>query len=633
MYDNFKKEGLSFLKTLSEKELGNMIEKANQTYYGNDEPLLTDTQYDLLREYVMEKYPKNEIAKNGHANLQMQVVKNKVKLPYEMWSMDKIKPDTGALGKWTTKYQGPYGLSCKLDGVSGMYSTEGETPKLYTRGNGKIGQDVSHMIPYLQLPKESGIVIRGEFIISKDVFKKKYESEFSNPRNFVAGVVNQKTVNPNRIRDIDFVAYEVVKPEMRHSEQMEMLTTMDVKVVQFLVKKSISNDLLSQLLVNWRKDYKYEIDGVICCDDQKYERKSRNPDHAFAFKMVLGDQVAEAKVVDVIWTASKDGYLKPRVQIEPIILGGVKIEYTTGFNAKFIVDNKIGVCSVISLVRSGDVIPHILGVIFPSSEPLMPKQEYKWNETHVDIELVDKTSNSTVNLKVISAFFKTIGVQGLGPGNIKKIMDAGYSSIPQIIAMSKEQFMEIEGFKSKLSDKIHDGIIQKLEDADLPTLMDATHIFGRGFGKKRFDVILSKHPDIITSSVGYAEKVALVKAVSGMAQKSAETFVEKVPEFVQWCNETNLMHKLHCIAEPAPKNIHGHPLYGKKIVMTGFRDKNLVSTIEALGAINSSSVSKGTFILLYKDKNTGKVDLARELGVQLMTPEEFKTKYNIHISS
>ena len=66
-----------------------------------------------------------------------------------------------------TKYTGPYVLSCKLDGVSGLYTTEGSEPKLYTRGDGKVGQDISHLIPYLRLPKTKNIVIRGEFIIPK----------------------------------------------------------------------------------------------------------------------------------------------------------------------------------------------------------------------------------------------------------------------------------------------------------------------------------------------------------------------------------------------------------------------------------------------------------------------------------
>ena len=85
-----------------------------------------------------------------------------------MWSMDKIKPDTGILMSWMKEYLGDYAISGKLDGVSGLYTTEGDEPKLYTRGNGKVGQDVSHLIPKLRLPKNKDVVIRGEFIIKKD---------------------------------------------------------------------------------------------------------------------------------------------------------------------------------------------------------------------------------------------------------------------------------------------------------------------------------------------------------------------------------------------------------------------------------------------------------------------------------
>ena len=73
-----------------------------------------------------------------------------------MWSMDKIKPDTNALNKWKLKYNGPYVCSCKLDGVSGLFVGP---DKLYTRGNGKVGQDISHLIPYLKLPKDKDIAI------------------------------------------------------------------------------------------------------------------------------------------------------------------------------------------------------------------------------------------------------------------------------------------------------------------------------------------------------------------------------------------------------------------------------------------------------------------------------------------
>ena len=100
-----------------------------------------------------------------------------------MGSMDKIKPDTNAIDNWKGDYSGPYVLSTKLDGVSGLYSTENDEAKLYTRGNGTVGQDVSKFIGKLNMPDSdkvsSGIVVRGEFIIRKDIFKVYYGGDFA----------------------------------------------------------------------------------------------------------------------------------------------------------------------------------------------------------------------------------------------------------------------------------------------------------------------------------------------------------------------------------------------------------------------------------------------------------------------
>lgn len=632
---SFKKVGTKFLETLSEIELENVIYNANQMYHMKGEPIMTDEQYDVLIEYACEKYPDNKkFTSGGHTTIDMTInesPKIKVKLPYEMWSMDKIKPDTSALTKWTAKYKGPYVVTCKLDGVSCMYVSP---DKLYTRGNGKVGQDVSSLIPHLRLPKEHGLVIRGELIIKKKLFLLKYSNEFANPRNFVAGVVNQKTPHIHRLRDISFVAYEVIHPSLKPSAQLSMLATNDIDIVHYIVNETISNELLSNILTRWRKEYMYEIDGVICCNDEVCSRQSGNPDHAFAFKMVLSDQMVEAKVVSVAWSVSKDGYIKPRVQIEPIVLGGVSIEYTTGFNGKFIVDNKIGVGAVVTIIRSGDVIPHILNVVKHADEPMMPSEKYIWNETGVDVVLVDKINDMSVNQKVITLFFKTIGVDGLGPGNIKKIIDAGFNTIPIILSMKREQYLEIEGFGQKMSDKIYDGIKQKMCEASLTLLMDATNIFGRGFGEKRIKSILMELPDIIVSTDSNDKKITDVEKVSGIAFKTAQRFVEKIPEFVEWVKCAGIESKL--FSKPTMtelnKSSKNHPLYGKKIVLTGFRDKELVASFEYVGAINANIITKDIFLVIVKDYDldTSKVEMAKKLGIPLMIPTTFMQKFSIH---
>jgi NAD-dependent DNA ligase len=225
--------------------------------------------------------------------------------------------------------------------------------KLYTRGKATHGMDISYMIPYLELPSRKDVTLRGELLIREALFNQKYSAVYKNSRNMVAGVVNSKKREPEKWADLDFVAYEVIVPEMKPSVQMSWLQENNVVTVLNQTVGEISNDLLSELLVEWRSNYEYTIDGIIVNDDKIHPRRNKNPDHAFAFKMVLGDQVAEVKVLDVIYTASKDGYLNPVVRVEPVDIRGVTIEFATANNAKFIKDNKIGVGAIIQLVRSG----------------------------------------------------------------------------------------------------------------------------------------------------------------------------------------------------------------------------------------------------------------------------------------
>jgi NAD-dependent DNA ligase/DNA polymerase/3'-5' exonuclease PolX len=623
--NDFKKNGISVLELLNEKQLGELLRESNYTYY-NKYPLFTDNQYDIIKNFIETKYPTNPILYEIGA----PVERNKVILPYKMGSMDKIKPDTNALSTWRLKFPGPYILSCKLDGVSGLYTTEGTLPKLYTRGDGIVGQDISHLIPFLRLPKTKDIVIRGEFIILKALFEAKYKDKFANPRNMVAGVINHKSIN-EAIKDLHFVAYELIKPVCSPSQQVSILSTLDVEVVLYKnisIEENINNELLTDILLNWRYNYIYEIDGIVVSNDAVYERKPGNPEHAFAFKMVLSNQVAEANVVDVIWTASKDGYLKPRVQIEPINLCGVQISYATGFNGAFIYHNKIGVGATIELIRSGDVIPYIRKVIIPADEPKMPSIPFKWNDTQVDIMIKDLESDETVREKNITGFFRGIGVEGLSSGNIKRIIEAGYVSVPEILKMSVDTLLQVEGFKEKTANKLYNGIREKIETASLVTIMSSSNIFGRGFNEKKIELIMCFYPIVLLSNEPNSQKVSKIAGIKGMATKTAEAFVERIPDFINFVKEAGISNKL--LKEvPEKKADESHLLFGKSIVMTGFRDNSLDNALKELGVKIMTSVSTKTFVVLVKDKeeDTTKANDARKLNIPLMTPTEFATKY------
>ena len=624
----FLSKNIDYLDKLEESMLVKMMEHANEQYY-NEKALMNDNQYDILKEFVEKKFPKNEVLKKIGAPI-IKNVKNKVTLPYFMGSMDKIKPTTNAIEKFIEKYPKDYMLSVKLDGVSGLYSTENGEEKLYTRGDGRVGQDISYLIPYLRLPKKENITIRGEFIISKELFAKHYAKSFKNARNFVSGLMNSKSVDADVMNNIDFVAYEVIEPVLKPSDQFKLMETLGVKVVHHVQCDSITNDSLSKNLVAWREGYSYIMDGVIVTHNEIYPRQEKNPEYAFAFKMVLTDQVAEAKIVDVLWSPSKDGYLKPRIRIEPIELGGVTIEYATAFNAAFVVEKKLNLGAMVKIIRSGDVIPYIQEVIEPAEEPKMPDEKYYWNSTHVDIILEDKDQNDEVLEKNITMFFQTLKVKQLSEGTVRKLMKGGYRSICKILEMTKDDFMKIEGIQEKTATNLSTGIKAQLEKAKLPVLMTASNKFEHGFGTKKFEAILEGYPEIIVSQESNEAKIEKLANVKSIAKKSATNFVERIGEFTAFLENCKLTYKLETSAKIEKEYDINHVLFQKHIVMTGFRDEEFINNLKnKYNVKQSASVSKNTFALLVKshDDGSSKVEKAKSLNISIMTKDEFAKAY------
>jgi NAD-dependent DNA ligase len=635
----FKSIGIHFLDKCSEKELERMVKVANDAYY-NEQSLLTDNEFDILKEYIERKYPNNKKVKEIGAPIK----KDKVKLPYFMASMNKIKPTTDALSKWKQAYKGPYVISAKLDGISGLYTCNDNVKKLFTRGDGEYGQNISHLIPYLRLPEVNNSAVRGEFIITKHNFDTHFKATFSNSRNFVSGVINSKKVNKDVVQYIDFVAYEVIEPSLTPNEQMKFMKHEKFLPVKnmFVIPEQLSNEYLSDILVKWRESYDYTIDGIICTHDTIVERVKKNPEHSFAFKMVLSDQVAEAKVLEVIWNASKDGYLKPKIRIEPLQLGGVTIEYATAFNAKFVEENKLGFGSIVKLVRSGDVIPHILEVT-EQTNANMPKMEYEWTKNHVDIVLKNKDDNEQVVLKNITGFFTILKVDGLSVGNVIKLYKAGYNDVPSILKMKADDFEKIEGFKEKMSAKVFNSIQEKIAGATVAQLAVASNMFGHGMGLKKAELILKECPKILQSNDNREDKINQLKTIKSMAEKSAILFVDGIFPFMEFLEKTGLTYKVEQIAnvenenneekEKASNGNKNHPLFDKHIVMTGFREKELQEKLEKHYSVTfSSSVSKNTLLVIVKTKDIGpnkKVDEANKRNIPVLSLEEFKVQYNL----
>ena len=122
-------------------------------------------------------------------------------------------------------------------------------PTLFTRGNGRKGQDISHAIKYLNLPDKPNLEIRGELLMRKQIFDMNWSDRFKNVRNMIAGTANAKESFPERWSDIDFVAYEIVSPELKPSEQFKLLKALNCVTVINKGLKKINKDNLSKYLL------------------------------------------------------------------------------------------------------------------------------------------------------------------------------------------------------------------------------------------------------------------------------------------------------------------------------------------------------------------------------------------------
>lgn len=625
---DYLNDGLSCLESLTETQLNAMLRKCNDYYYSNNKSLMTDSQYDMLKEYIEENFQDNEVVNEGHTNSMISVEKNKVKLPFEMWSMDKIK-DEKSIKRKLNKYTGPYVITAKMDGISGLYHYDSETNsfRLFTRGNGTYGLDISWMIDYLNLPKIKNLTVRGELIIKKQTFNDKYKQKFANPRNFVSGVANSKNIDPEIVRDLDFVVYEVVSPVMKPSTQIRYLGKNFSNPVKAILYKKTNKEHLSKVLLDWRENLAHEIDGVIVCNDKIYPRITGNPEHAFAFKMVMSDQIVESMVLKVIWSPSKDGYVKPKLQIKPVYIGGACIQYVTAHNAGFVVKNKLGVGSVIQIIRSGDIIPKVHKIIHNSNEPNLPSDmEVKWSKNKVDLILVNAENNDIVKIKQYDDFFKKINVVGLGRGNLKRIFEAGFTSLEAIINMKLEDYLTVEGFKDTLSNKIMNSIKERLKNVDISDLMTASNVFGRGIGLKKMKLIMENYPDILTSNKSNTEKVDDLVKIEGFSEKTANMFVPYIEDFFQFMNNIGIEDRLYDNNNTSNSN---HILSDKKIVMSGSKNKTLKNKFKEFNIPLSSSVSKNTDFVIVTSLNesTSKIEKAKKLKIPIVLADQVLKKY------
>lgn len=634
----------NYFNTTELSILYNLKRYFDDIYYNCANPALgifSDDNYDLLKEIIISR-DKKYVSTIGIKTRDKEVV-----LPFFLPSMNKIKKqETTKFDRWFLKNPcKEYEIMDKLDGVSCLISVNSGIIRLYTRGDGKNGSDISHISIYLNLPDLTEVTdfnARGELIIKKEKFEK-YKNQYANSRNMIIGLISSKTIKEGFLNnDIDLVLYEIVDniKMSKISTQLTNLNILGFLVVENIIVNNLTIESITNILLERKNLSKYDIDGLIIQINKKYTRpdpvSGLNPKYAFAFKM--NTTSVEATVINVEWNISKRGYLKPRIKIEPIHINGVTINYTTGFNARFIYNNKIGPGSIVSIIRSGDVIPYIVDIIRETT-PEMPEINYEWNSTNIDIiipsRVVEEGRENNIlkeaDIKLITYIFSNLNIKFVGISTVTKLYNANLNTFIKIISADKNRLLEI--FPEKSATRIYNNIKNGLKTNSFIDILSASGIFGSCVGFKKVKLLLENIPNLfeIYKTLSTDEMIALIINIEGFSNITAIKIVYKLREAEKFLIELTPFITLVQTNDHLTVSLATKTCMNLKIVFSGFRNKQLEESIIANGGTILNSISKNTSVLVVKNNPNGEISCkltkALNLGILVIEESEFITKY------
>ena len=585
--------------------IAQQLQRASAAYYETDKPIMTDAEYDALKEKLESLAPQHPFLQQVGAT----PTAGRVQLPHFMPSLRKVKPDTLT----SVSLKGPYIVSEKLDGISALW-IHGMNVKqqLLLRGDGTIGQDVSHIIKHIRGLRAGGIIhsvaVRGELIIEKG-------GEFA--RNWVNGQIHQSTPDPANLGKIRFVAYSVYEPrDLTRSQQMTWLQNQGYEVAWNTRIDTLDPALLSKLFQERRTGSTYECDGIVVgTDTVPLTTTDATPKDAFAYKEISEDQMAETTVVEVEYAASRKGQWIPRIRVKPVVIGNATIEYCTGHHAQYICTNKIGSGAKVVIRRSGDVIPKLDSVLIPAStwaEP--PAGRWKWDETNVhaidtstDLDSDRLATNMTHSLVAF-------GVERISETSAKKIVEGGYKTIQELAGAPVAALQKILGTTN--GKNLKEALDRVLTNTTETQWIYAYPSWPKGFGERKIAAALAAQADV-------CRWPSMTTAPTGQTMTTFKEVQKTVPDYLKWRAAFGT-RGLHTAPASTPTPVvqlpHAPTVCRGFYVMTGFRDASLQAALLAAGWQIQDAVNKRTNVLLVADnaKETVKVKAARDAGIRIL---------------
>lgn len=644
-------------------ELIDIINEASIKYYVDDNPSITDQEYDdyyneLLK--LEEKYPDLKRSDSPTLRVGGKVVDKFEKVTHEspMLSFDDIfNEDEIVLFDERIKKTCPnatYTLEPKMDGLSGSLLYEkGVLKRAATRGDGLIGENITHNVETiksvpLRLNKELDIEVRGEIYMSKASFEKcnkekekRGENLFANPRNAAAGSVRQLDSKIAAKRNLDFMAYFIPNPDKygikTQGESLEFLKELGFKTNYKLngLAKNI-NDIINYIddLGSKRSNLPFEIDGVVLKvnsleDEAKLGFTERVPRWGIAYKFPAEEVLTTLK--EIKFTVGRTGKITPNALFSPVHVAGSVISKATLHNEDYCLDKDVRVGDVISIRKAGDVIPEVVEV---KKERRTGKEvPFKMIENcpMCASKLVKEDANyfckndlcpaRKMEGLIHFASRNTMNIDGLGERIIEDFYNMGFiKSISDIYLLSnhKEDLIELEGF----GEKSVNNLLESIENSKNNSLEKVLFALGiRHVGKKTAKILAKRYKNIDNIINVNIDELTNVNDIGEIIAKSIKTYFDD-PLNLKLIED---LKKLGLNFE-YKNDSSDDTLSGMTFVLTGtlekYKREELTKILEDKGAKVTSSVTKKTTGVIVGDKPGSKYDKALKLGVKIYKEED-----------
>lgn len=641
-------------------ELRKKIDRAAKLYYTEDNPEITDYEYDMMMrrlseletlfpELVTEDSPTRRVG--GKVLDKFEKVVHDVKMGSlsDVFSFgeieDFLRKSADVLG-----YEPYFSVEPKIDGLSvSLEYRDGKFVRGSTRGDGITGENVTEnlktikTIP-LSLPDEIPFLeVRGEVYMPKKSFAKlnaecedNGKTPFANPRNAAAGSLRQLDPKIAAKRGLDIFVFNIQRCEgktfLSHTEGLDYLEKEGFHVIPERKKIKGAFNITERIkeLGEKRGKLSYDIDGVVIKADVIAEREMlgeniNTPKWAVAYKFPPEQQ--KTKVTDITAQVGRTGVLTPKAILSPVKIAGSTVSAATLHNIDFITEKDIRIGDTVILQKAGDIIPEVVSVCkdmrtgkempyqFPKYCPSCGEPVYRDAD-----EAATRCTNSACPAQIernIEHFASrdAMNIEGMGPAVVKSLISAGLvKDISDLYSLKTEEVEPLERMGKKSAEKL----ILSIENSKSRGLDKLIYALGiRNIGEKAAKSLASHFEDI--ENLFSATKEELVSI-----EDFGEVTADDVINFFSHSQTKELVEKLKSagVKTKYEKEKKGDILGGLTFVLTGtlptLSRSEAGKIIESYGGKCVSSVSKNTDFVLAGDAAGSKLTKAEALGIKII---------------